>query len=289
MDRSFFYSLVENIYYCAAMQKNITIHHTQVPALGFGTWELNGQECRHSVSEALNSGYRHIDTAEMYGNEAWVGQGIKDSGIARHDVFLTTKIWYTNLSRQAVAHSLEQSLQKLQTSYVDLLLIHWPNPDIPLSETVGALVELQKQGKVKHVGVSNFTTRLLKEALQYAPVFCNQVEYHPFLSQQKLRDLCKANQVLLTAYCPIAKGAVNEHPVLQKIAQNHGKSPVQVTLKWFMQQDVSAIPKASSARHRNSNFDIFDFELSPPEMQAIFNLAQGKRLVNPAHAPEWDQ
>jgi 2,5-diketo-D-gluconate reductase B len=276
------------MYFNSSMQKTISIQQTQVPALGLGTWQLNGAECRQAVSGALASGYRHIDTASMYGNEEFVGQGIKDAAIPRQEVFLTTKVWYTHLSRQAVVQSLEQSLQKLQTEYVDLLLIHWPNPEIPLQETLGAMQTLQQQGKAKHIGVSNFPARLLKEALQYGPVFCNQVEYHPFLSQQKLVELCKANNTLLTAYCPIAKGEVNEHPVLQQIAQAHGKSPVQVTLRWFMQQDVAAIPKASGARHRQSNFDIFDFELSTSEMQAISGLAQGKRLVNPAWAPQWD-
>lgn len=257
--------------------------------MGLGTWQLKGQECRQSVSEALAAGYRHIDTAEMYDNEVFVGHGLKDSGVPRQEIFLTTKVWYTNLTRDAVHRSLEGSLQKLQTSYVDLLLIHWPNPDVPVGETIEAMLEKQQQGKIKHFGVSNFTTALLAEALRYGPVFCNQVEYHPFLSQQKLISLCTAHEVLLTAYCPIAKGEVNEHPVLLKIARNHNKSPVQVTLKWFMQQEVSAIPKASSARHRQSNFDIFDFELSSSEMQAIFDLAQGKRLVNPAWSPHWDK
>jgi 2,5-diketo-D-gluconate reductase B len=270
------------------MQKLIKIHGTQVPALGLGTWQLNGQECRQSVSEALHAGYRHIDTAEMYGNEEFVGHGLKDAGMAREEIFLTTKVWYTNLGRDAVGKSLSQSLQKLQTPYVDLLLIHWPNPEFSLGQTIDAMLELQRQGKVKHIGVSNFTAALLEEALQYGPIFCNQVEYHPFLSQQKLIRVCTAHDVLLTAYCPIAKGKVNEHPVLLKIAQNYQKSPVQVTLKWFMQQAVAAIPKASSARHRQSNFDIFDFELNSSEMQAIFDLAQGKRLVNPAWSPQWD-
>ncbi|MDO1450003.1 aldo/keto reductase [Rhodocytophaga aerolata] len=271
------------------MQQTITIQQAQVPALGFGTWQLNGPACRDSVAAALTLGYRHIDTAEMYGNEEFVGEGIRASGIPRHEVFLTTKIWYTNLAEKAVVQACEQSLKKLQTDYVDLLLIHWPNPAIALSETLGAMQTLQQQGKVKHMGVSNFPTTLLKEALQYGSIFCNQVEYHPFLSQQKLIDLCKANEILLTAYCPIAKGEVNDHPVLQKIAQTHGKTPVQVTLRWFMQQEVAAIPKASSAKHQQSNFNIFDFELSPAEMQAIFSLAQGKRLVNPTHAPAWDK
>jgi 2,5-diketo-D-gluconate reductase B len=270
------------------MQKIITVQQTNVPALGFGTWQLNGEECRMAVSEALKDGYRHIDTAEMYGNEEYVGQGLKDANVPREEIFLTTKVWYTNLTREGVGKSLEQSLKKLHTPYADLLLIHWPNPQVPLGETIEAMRQLQEQGKVKHIGVSNFTTTLLKEALQYGPVFCNQVEYHPFLSQQKLISLCATHDVLLTAYCPIAKGEVNEHPVLMKIAQTHQKSPVQITLKWFMQQNVSAIPKASSAKHRQSNFDIFDFELTSSEMQAIFDLAQGKRLVNPAWAPKWD-
>ncbi len=270
------------------MQEIFTIQHTKVPGLGLGTWQLNGNDCRRAVIDALTTGYRHIDTAEMYGNEEYVGQGLKEAQIPRDEIFLTTKIWYTNLSRELVSKSVEQSLRKLQTAYVDLLLIHWPNPEVPVGETIEAMQRLHQQGKVKHIGVSNFTPSLLSEALKYGNIFCNQVEYHPFLSQQPLLSLCKSHNILLTAYCPIAKGEVNNHPVLQQIAKVHQKSPVQITLRWFVQQQVSAIPKSASQKHRENNFDIFDFELNLQQMQAIDSIAQGKRLVNPSWAPNWE-
>jgi 2,5-diketo-D-gluconate reductase B len=171
---------------------------------------------------------------------------------------------------------------------VDLLLVHWPSFDVPLAETMEAMTGLQREGKVRQVGVSNFPPGLLKEALGYAPVFCNQVEYHPFLAQTALLDVCRQNDVLLTAYSPIAHGAVMEAPVLGDIGRKYGKSPVQVTLRWLVQQPhVAAIPKAASSDRRRQNLDIFDFELTPAEMEQIFGLDQGKRLINPHHAPQW--
>jgi 2,5-diketo-D-gluconate reductase B len=265
-----------------------TIRGVQVPALGFGTWPLKGDECREAVRDALAAGYRHVDTARMYGNEEEVGKGMQEGGVPREHVFLTTKLWYTELTRGKVVDSLHSSLRRLQTEYVDLLLVHWPSFDVPLAETMEAMTGLQREGKVRQVGVSNFPPDLLKEALGYAPIFCNQVEYHPFLAQTPLLDVCRQNDVLLTAYSPIAHGAVMEEPVLGDIGRKYGKSPVQVTLRWLVQQPhVAAIPKAASPDRRRQNFDIFDFELTPEEMEQIFRLDQGKRLINPHHAPKW--
>jgi 2,5-diketo-D-gluconate reductase B len=270
------------------MQHYQTIRGVQVPALGFGTWPLKGEECREAVRDALSAGYRHVDTARMYGNEEEVGRGIREGGVPREEIFLTTKLWYTELGRTQVVDSLHSSLRRLQTEYVDLLLVHWPSSTVPLGETMEAMTGLQREGKVRQVGVSNFPPTLLREALGYAPVFCNQVEYHPFLGQTALRELCQANDVLLTAYSPIAHGAVTEEPVLQEIGRKYGKSPVQVTLRWLVQQDhVAAIPKAASPDRRRQNFDIFDFELTPAEMEQIYTLDRGKRLINPSHAPAW--
>ncbi len=265
-----------------------TIRGVQVPALGFGTWPLKGDECREAVRDALSAGYRHVDTARMYGNEEEVGKGVREGGVPREEIFLTTKLWYTELTRGKVVDSLHSSLRRLQTEYVDLLLVHWPSFDVPLAETMEAMTGLQQQGKVRQVGVSNFPPGLLQEALGYAPVFCNQVEYHPFLAQTALLDVCRQNDVLLTAYSPIAHGAVMEAPVLGDIGRKYGKSPVQVTLRWLVQQPhVAAIPKAASPDRRRQNLDIFDFELTPAEMEQIFGLDQGKRLINPHHAPQW--
>jgi 2,5-diketo-D-gluconate reductase B len=269
--------------------KNITVHQESVPALGFGTWMLNGSSCTDAVTHAIAMGYRHIDTAHMYGNEEYVGKGIKGSGLPRHEIFLTTKVWFTNLKYERVFQSAHESLKKLGTDYVNLLLIHWPNKQIPLEETISAMLELQNAGKTRHIGVSNFPPSLLNEAMQYANIFCNQVEYHPFLSQQKLLKICEANDIVLTAYSPIAQGEVNHQPVLIEIGNKYNKTPVQVTLRWLLQQkNVAAIPKAASSQHRRSNLDIFNFELTRDEMKAIFNLAKNRRLVDAAWAPDWE-
>jgi 2,5-diketo-D-gluconate reductase B len=265
-----------------------TIRGVQVPALGFGTWPLKGDQCREAVRDALSAGYRHVDTARMYGNEEDVGKGVQEGGVPRGEIFLTTKLWYTELTRSKVVDSLHSSLRRLQTEYVDLLLVHWPSFDVTLGETMEAMTGLQREGKVRQLGVSNFPPALLQEALGYASVFCNQVEYHPFLAQTALLDVCRQNDVLLTAYSPIAHGAVVEEPLLLEIGRKYGKSPVQVTLRWLVQQPhVAAIPKAASPDRRRQNLDIFDFELTPEEMEQIFRLNQGKRLINPPHAPQW--
>lgn len=269
--------------------KLIKLPQVDIPGLGFGTWPLKGIPCRESVTDALSIGYRHIDTAQMYENEEEVGQGIKNAGIPRDQIFLTTKIWWTNLSHQGVIETTNQSLRKLDTDYIDLLLIHWPNKEIALAETLDAMQEMQMQSKIKHIGISNFTPALLKQALNLSPIICNQVEYHPFLSQQKLLTICEEQNLLLTAYSPIAHGKVKEDATLQEIGQKHGKTPVQVTLRWLMQQkNVAAIPKASSHEHRLSNLEIVDFELSSEEMNKIFSLANGSRLINPSWSHDWD-
>lgn len=265
------------------------IQGTPVPALGFGTWPLKGPECREAVRDALAVGYRHIDTARMYANEEEVRKGLKDSGLPREEIFLTTKLWFSELRGPKVKECTEESLRTLQTEYLDLLLIHWPNPKVNLEETITAMQQLQVEGKVRQIGMSNFPSAMLKEALQYAPIFCNQVEYHPFLGQTALSEVCRQHDVLLTAYSPVAHGAVKEDTTLAAIGQKYGKSPVQITLRWLVQQDhVAAIPKASSQGHRLSNLDIFDFALTPEEMALIFGLARNQRLIHPAWAPEWD-
>lgn len=270
------------------------IHHVirgvRVPALGFGTYRLLGDDCRKSVEDALAIGYRHIDTAQAYDNEEHVGEGLARSGVAREEIFLVTKLKPANFRRDLAISTAEESLRKLGVDYVDLLLLHWPNPEVPLQETLGALGELQAQGKVRQVGVSNFSSSLVREASRHVDVFANQVEYHPFLSQRTLLELAESLDYLLTAYSPIAKGAAAEDDVLSAIGKGHGKSPVQVTLRWLVQQQrVAAIPKASSTEHRRNNFDIFDFALSEDEMRRISDLARGERLVNPDGGPGWDE
>ncbi len=268
--------------------KYVNVQGVSVPALGLGTWDLQGETCTEAVQHALSLGYRHIDTAQGYDNEEFVGEGLQKAGLSRDEIFLVTKVKPDNFSREAVLTSTTESLGKLQTDYVDLLLLHWPNPDMPLAETLGACLELQKQGAVRHIGVSNFPTKLMDEAQEITKIFANQVEYHPYLSQGALLAQAKAQDYLLTAYSPIAQGKVTGDAALGEIGEAHGKTPVQVTLRWLVQQQVAAIPKSASEKNRVSNFEIFDFELSNEEMARIFALARGERLVAPEGGPDWD-
>lgn len=268
-----------------------TIQGSRVPALGFGTWELTPPRvARHAVHDALAAGYRHVDTAQAYDNEEGVGRGIADSGVPRDEIFLTTKVWRDHLRYDETIASTEESLRKLRTDYVDLLLIHWPNDDLPFAEPLAAMQALQAQGKVRHVGVSNFTPSQLTRAMALAPVFCNQVEYHPYLGQNALRAMAQEHDLLLTAYCPLVRGRVLEDAALKEIGARHGKTPVQVALRWLLQQaHVAAIPKAGSADHRRENLDVFDFALTDGEMETIFALDRGERLISPSFAPRWDR
>ena len=270
--------------------KHIDINHEQVPALGLGTFSLKGSTCQEAVADAIAIGYRHIDTAKMYENESDVGQGIRNSGIDRDELFITTKIWYTDLVRSNVLNATTDSLRQLQTSYVNLLLIHWPSEEVPLNETLEALMEVQRQGQARLIGVSNFPPAMLHEAFELAPVVCNQVEYHPYLGQSALINIVREHNAMLTAYSPLAQGAVQDDATLQAIGNNYGKTPSQVALRWLVQQDnVAAIPRASSHEHRVSNFDIFDFSLTDEEMEQVHGLSRRERLVNPHWAPVWDE
>jgi 2,5-diketo-D-gluconate reductase B len=250
-----------------------TIKGEKVPSLGLGTWRLSGQECARAVERALALGYRHIDTAQMYANEGEVGGGIRNSGVDREEIFLVTKVRTSSFSHDAVLRSTRGSLKKLRTDYVNLLLMHWPNPSVPLEETLGAMRELQEEGSVKHIGVSNFPPSLVEEAARHANVFCNQVEYHPYRAQDELLKQAKEMGYLLTAYSPVAKGRVSNDATLREIGEAHGKTPAQVALRWLIQQQkVAAIPKAAREDHLRSNFDIFDFELNDEEMERVFAL-----------------
>ncbi len=252
-----------------------TIKGEKVPSLGLGTWRLTGEECTKAVERALALGYRHIDTAQVYGNEGEVGRGIQSSGVDREEIFLVTKVWTSDFSYERTVQSTRESLRKLCTDYVDLLLMHWPNPSVPLEETLGAMRELQEEGSVRHVGVSNFPPSMVEEAAQHATVFCNQVEYHPYRAQDGLLEQAREMDYLLTAYSPVARGAVLNDGTLLEIGKAHGKTPAQVALRWLIQQEkVAAIPKARSEDHLKSNLDVFDFELSDEEMERIFELAR---------------
>jgi diketogulonate reductase-like aldo/keto reductase len=266
------------------------IQGTRVPALGFGTFRLAGEACREGVEHALALGYRHIDTAQGYGNEEEVGRGLAASGVPRDEVFLVTKVMPSNFRRDDAIRSARESLRKLGVDHVDLLLLHWPVPDVPVEETLDALHELQAEGAVRHLGVSNFPPSLTRRANAAQRIFANQVEYHPYLHQRPLRALAAELDLLLTAYSPVAKGAVLDDPVLRQIGEAHGKTAVQIALRWLLQQDhVAAIPKAASAEHREANLDVFDVELSDEEMERIHGLEREHRIVDPADGPTWER
>ena len=249
------------------------IKNEAVPSIGLGTWRLSGDACAEAVEGALFLGYRHLDTAQMYRNEEEVGRGISDSGVDREEIFLVTKLSTSNFTHEKVLSSAHESLGKLGTDYVDLLLMHWPNPSVPLEETLGAMVELQEEGSVKHIGVSNFPPSMVEEAAQHAEVFCNQVEYHPRKPQDELLEQARNLDYLLTAYSPVAKGRITGDATLEEIGSAHDKTPAQVALRWLVQQEkVCAIPKAQSREHQQSNLDIFDFELSEDEMKRVSSL-----------------
>ena len=272
--------------------KYLEIKGARVPALGLGTWQLSGSACVTAVSEALALGYRHIDTAQMYGNEAEVGRALRQSGVPRGDIFVTTKLAPGNLAAADVRRSSEESLRKLGLDHVDLLLIHWPSGDAPLGETLAAMGKLRAAGKTRFIGVSNFNVKLLDEAIERhgADLLCDQVEYHPFLSQRAVLAALQRRRMMLTAYSPVARGSVGRDATLTAVARRHGKSPAQIALRWLIEQEnVAAIPKAGRHEHLAANIDIFDFTLTPEESQAIDALRGDRRLVDPGGwAPRWD-
>jgi len=260
----------------------IELQGMKMPVIGLGTWDLRGRECVEAVTTALDIGYRHIDTAQMYENESEIGQALTRSSIPREDIFLTTKVWPSRLHYHDVMHSLGESLKMLNTDYVDLFLIHWPNPSIPLADTFKAMNDLKDQGRVRLIGVSNFDVDLLRQAREISPTpIANvQVEYHPFLSQKFLLEYCQQNDISLTAYCPLVRGRELNNPVFEQIGKKYKKAAPQVILRWLIQQkNVVAVPKAARREHQLVNFDIFDFCLSDEEMQTISRLEQDKRIV----------
>ena len=260
----------------------------RVPKLGFGTWKLQGESCQKAVLKALEVGYRHIDTAQIYENEEDVGQALQESKIDRGEIFLTTKVWKDHLDFRDVLLSVSQSLQKLQTDYVDLLLIHWPNSQFCLEDTLSAFKELVDTGKVLHVGVSNFPPKELNQAYKiYSKIICNQVEYHPLLNQGTLLKSVSKNKMFLTAYSPLARGEILKNTTLKSIAKKYNKTIPQITLRWLLdQKNVIPIPKAKNLKHIKSNFEVFDFSLEPEDQKKIDQLTKrNKRLVHPDWAP----
>jgi diketogulonate reductase-like aldo/keto reductase len=263
----------------------------RIPAIGLGTWELRGRTCARVVEQALRLGYRHIDTAQIYENESEVGEGLRASGVNRDEVFVTTKVWTTHFAPNDLERSTRESLARLRLAHVDLLLLHWPNPRIPLQETLGALAHVKDLGMAGHIGVSNFTVALIEQAVAAcpAPLVCDQVEYHPYLDQAKVRRACTDNGMALVAYSPIAKGRIKNDRALARIGEQHGKTAAQVCLRWLVQQNVAAIPRTSKIERLSENIELFDFELSDDEMRQISAMSSPKgRLTDFGFAPKWD-
>ncbi|MEX0890348.1 MAG: aldo/keto reductase [Balneolaceae bacterium] len=268
-----------------------TVRGVDVPEIGIGTNKLIGRECRQVIQRAVETGYRHIDTAQMYQNEREIGQAINSSTIPREEIFLTTKVWHTDLAHDDLLQSVEDSLRELDTPYVDLLLVHWPNPQISLERTFEAMMTLRDQGKALNIGVSNFTPSLIRETVEEigVPLFCNQLEFHPFLDQLEMLELSYQHDFLVTAHTPLCQGKVAESETLVRIGKAYGKSATQVALRWLIEQEnVAAIPKTSDPVRLKENLDIFDFELSDAHFEEIGQLATGRRVVNPVFAPDWD-
>lgn len=273
---------------------DVSANGANIPALGFGTFRMPDADVHRILPEALKLGFRHVDTAQAYKNEQAVGDVLSKSGIARQEIFLTTKVWVDRVDHDAFIASVDESLTELKTDYVDLLLLHWPQSEMPLADRIGALNELRKAGKVKNIGVSNFSTALMAEAVKLsdAPIVNNQIEYHPYIDQTKVLAEAAKTGMSVTAYYLMADGAVPKDEVLKDIGAKHGKTAAQVVLRWAVQQkDVIALSKTATESRLPENFDIFDFALSEEEMAAIHKLARPDgRIVNPGHlAPDWDK
>ena len=271
-----------------------TTHHTAIPAIGLGTFRLQGQVVIDSVTTGLDVGYRHIDTAQIYGNEADVGQAIAASAVPRDALFVTSKIWIDNLQRDKLIPSLKDSLHKLQLEQLDLTLIHWPSPQdaIPVADYMAALLDAKAQGLTKAIGVSNFTNAQLRQAIDTvgaAEIATQQVEIHPFLQNRKVVEFARSQGIHITAYMPLAYGKVLADPVIAAIATKYGVTPAQVALSWSLQQGFAVIPSSTKRANLEANLHFQRVTLSPDEMAQMATLERGERLANPdGLAPQWD-
>jgi 2,5-diketo-D-gluconate reductase B len=267
----------------------------KIPVVGYGTMLYPIPErAVELIAGSLECGYRHIDTARKYGSEKWVGEGIRASGVPRKDIWVTTKVTEENAKVDDFERSLDISLKTLGLDYVDLLLIHWQQPKVPLEETLGALAKAKRSGLAKNIGVSNFTVALLDEAVGKCsePLLTNQIEYHAYIRQDKVIATCRKHGLLVTCHVPLARGAILKDPVIMKVANSHGKTTAQVALKWLVQQpDMVVVPRALEHSEIKENIDIFDFELTGSEMDQISGLRdRNQRLVDPeVRRPVWDE
>ncbi|WP_168790040.1 aldo/keto reductase [Paraburkholderia aromaticivorans] len=273
--------------------QNVRAGNAAIPAIGFGTYGMNGDDIHRMIPAALRAGFRHIDTAQIYRNEVEIGECVAESGIPRNEIFLTTKVWVSNYSARHFDASVNESLRKLKTDHIDLLLLHWPGSDVPLAEQVAGLNAAVRAGKVRHIGVSNFNRALMTEAIRLsaAPLVTNQFEYHPYLNQSLLIESTRQAGLAVTGYCGMAIGRVFSDPTLKEIAARHDKTIAQIVLRWLVQQPgVVALSKTTRIDRLAQNMAVFDFELDGADMAAIHALATANsRIVDPPGlAPPWD-
>jgi 2,5-diketo-D-gluconate reductase B len=269
----------------------IEANGARIPQIGLGTMTLSGEQGVAAIKSALDVGYRHLDTAAVYDTEKENAEALRQSGVKRDDVFITTKIRPDDAMPDAFARKLDECLANLKVPQVDLLLIHWPSKTVPFKRTIGALCKAKKDGKTKHIGLSNFTTKMLDEVwdLTTEPFVCNQIEVHPFINQEKVINACEKRGMAVVAYCPIARGKVPGAEALDRIGKAYGKSAAQVSLRYLAQRGIIPIPRSTKPEHIKANLEIFDFKLSDKDMTELNNLnATNMRVVNPPHAPVWD-
>jgi diketogulonate reductase-like aldo/keto reductase len=270
--------------------QTIEANGAQIPLIGLGTVELNDRDCARLVEQAIGIGYRMIDTAQMYGNEAAVGDGVRASK-RRNEVTVVTKVHPKNLAPADFERTVKESLGKLRLDAIDILLIHWPNKAVPLADSIGTLCKMKRAGYARHIGVSNFTTALLAEAtkLSTEPLVCNQFEAHPFLDVSKTIRATQNLGMAVVAYSPIARGGAKNDATLTRIGKAHGKTGAQVSLRWLVQQEIAVIPRTHRIERLSENFAIFDFELSAEEMAEISALTKANdRIVDWQYSPQWD-
>jgi 2,5-diketo-D-gluconate reductase B len=273
------------------MMENLQTQGISLPRLGLGTYRLQGDQCRQAVDSALGLGYRHIDTAEMYGNEEAVGAAIAASGVARNELCVTTKVWHEHLAPDAIRKSFDASLKKLRLDHVDLYLVHWPSKTMNLPAIFETLTKLKDQGRTRAIGVCNFNLALLRTVVEdiKAPIACNQIEYHVMLDQSKVKRYLAGKSIPITAYAPLAQGRAAADETLIAIGRKHGASAAQVALKWLIDQDgVAAIPKAKGIESQKANLDALNLRLDDDDRKAIAALPHNQRFVNPGFAPTWD-